>query len=133
MNNKTIQEILKRECVVNELLDETLTREEFFWLRIDVGLVYLRNMHFPPDRREFLRNSRVFWLWFLQNWAVHERQVTAKAHERIIAGGTQYTIREYYDHHKFLSLKCWMNGSVEKLVTEEQKTAQKKDVLIDSI
>ncbi len=64
-----LQKMERREKTICHMLQrERISKEDLFWLRVDIGIEYLNRMRIPAVDREALRQDPSFWDWWRLIW-----------------------------------------------------------------
>lgn len=94
--------------VHRDLTGETVSSEDLFWARIDIGMEYLRILH-GDYKASTIWKKRSFWAWFRQAWQVNDKKIL---HELKESGITRLPWNAYIDSQYAQMMKWKINEKV---------------------
>lgn len=93
--------------------------------QFETGMRYLEHSIQLPERVKLIAETRSFWMWWTNQWAIRDRAfclsmgLDMELAQQFLPG-IQYDLRELYEmEHQPAELKVFINPSVKRLITAE--------------
>lgn len=67
-----VMEAIERNVIA--LLDGKVSKEDLFWMRVDIGMKYLRARYSEEEARRIWR-KKSFWRWLRSIWHINDREL----------------------------------------------------------
>lgn len=87
------------------------TKEDLFWMRVDLGREYLRKNYSESDRKR-LQASKAFWAYWRQQWHSNDRKLIDRF-KKTQSNGVPF--KNYQTLQQGLSSKRVVNTTILKM------------------
>lgn len=124
---RTVRErVVENEKLANYYTysEDRMTNEEFFWLRWELGMSYLRGKKYTEEEINILKRSKSFWTWLLILYIKHDLQILKDVRDSIKEGGQPMRKFQYYAAHGRLIFDKNIDDVVWNLVWTECQQQQ---------